>query len=75
MYIDTCSKLKNSYILGTYIMKIVSILKCKYTHVLHIIFSKKSKLMWYKIKTRKTLILHLNKIYKCIYRTSKVFPK
>jgi hypothetical protein len=61
MYIDACSKFKNSYIFGIYFEN-VSIFICKYTHVLHIFLSKKSKLMWYKIMTKKTLIIHLNKV-------------
>jgi hypothetical protein len=55
MYIDTCSKLKKLFISSIYFEN-VSILKYKYKHVLHIFLSKKSKLMWYKIKTKKTLI-------------------
>jgi hypothetical protein len=71
IYIDTCSKFKIHMFLA-HILKNISIFKCKYTHVLHI-FS--SKFMWYKIKTKKTLILHLNKIYNCILRTSNSFSK
>jgi hypothetical protein len=74
IYIDTCSKLKK-FIYFWHILKNVSILKCKYTNVLYIFSSKKFKLMWYKIKIKKTLILYFNKIYKCIYRTSNVFSK
>jgi hypothetical protein len=74
IYIDTCSKLKILIFLA-HILKNVSNLKRKYTHILHIFSNKNSKLMWYKIKTKKTLILYLNKIYKCICRTSNAFSK
>jgi hypothetical protein len=35
--------------------------------VLHMFSSKKSKLMWHKIKNKKTLVLHLSNIYKLTY--------
>jgi hypothetical protein len=33
--------------------------------------SKKSKLMWHKIKNKKKLVLHLDNIYKLTYLTPK----
>jgi hypothetical protein len=34
--------------------------------------SKKSKLMWHKIKNKKTLVLHLSNIYELTYLTPKI---
>ena len=47
--------LKN-YIFLAHLLKSVSILKYNYRDVLHIFWSKKSKFMWHKIQTYKTLM-------------------
>ena len=47
--------LKN-YIFWGHNLKSIFILKYKYRDVLHIFWNKKSKLMWHKIQTKKTLM-------------------
>jgi hypothetical protein len=69
IYIDTCFKVKCLYAFGTYFDKCFYF-KMYNIHVLHMFSSKKSKLMWHKIKNKKTLVLHLSNIFKLTYLKS-----